>query len=183
MWVLGGGHYGGSTDNSIWWSLDGTNWTQVSPGSQVWSPRYCHQAVSLAGRIWVFGGFLGPAGQVNDVWSSQDGVNWDEETATAPWSARGHHKSAVLGNSIWLTGGTPNGAAADLNDVWSCPIADALSIGLVAYYPLDGNANDLSPTQNHGTLNGGVTLSRDGLAPPLISMVWMVGFRCQPTAR
>jgi len=32
-----------------------------------------------------------------------------------------------------------------------------LNAGLVAYYPLEGNANDASPTQNHGTLNGGVT--------------------------
>jgi hypothetical protein len=165
MWVLGGGHYGGSPDNDIWQSQDGTNWTQISPTSQVWSPRSGHQAASLAGRIWVFGGYCAATGQLNDVWSSPDGAHWDEETATAPWAVRIHHKSAVLGNSIWLTGG----AAPTYNDVWSCSIPDALSIGLVAYYPFDGNANDASGNGLHGASYGGVdyVAGRKGLAAQL----------------
>jgi hypothetical protein len=38
-----------------------------------------------------------------------------------------------------------------------------LNTGLVAYYPFNGNANDVSGNNNHGILNGGVTLSQDKL--------------------
>ena len=48
--------------------------------------------------------------------------------------------------SILAVSGT---ASADLNK------------GLVAYYPFDGNANDLSSNHNNGVLHGGVSLTAD----------------------
>ena len=39
-------------------------------------------------------------------------------------------------------------------------IGDTLKFGLVAHYPFDGNATDVSGSNNHGTVNG-ATLSAD----------------------
>ena len=38
--------------------------------------------------------------------------------------------------------------------------------GLIAYYPFDGNADDMSGYNNHGTIHGGVTLTEDRKGRP-----------------
>jgi len=39
--------------------------------------------------------------------------------------------------------------------------AQAPTVGLVGYYPFDGNANDMSGNSNHGIPQNGVTLTTD----------------------
>ena len=64
----------------------------------------------------------------NDVWSSTDGVAWEQLTAAAPWSGRAGLSAEVLGDHIYVFGGSQNddssivgaGGPARIyyNDVW-----------------------------------------------------------------
>jgi hypothetical protein len=45
-------------------------------------------------------------------------------------------------------------------------ISSSLRNGLVAYYPFDGDANDNSGNDNHGTIHGGVNLAFDRFGSP-----------------
>lgn len=72
--------------------------------------------------------FLPTSEFFNDVWSSTDGVAWEELTDAAPWSGRAGLSAAVLGDHIYVFGGSQNddssiigaGGPARLyyNDVW-----------------------------------------------------------------
>jgi len=72
--------------------------------------------------------FLPTSNFFNDVWRSTDGVNWEEMTAAAPWEGRAGLSAAVLGEHIYVFGGSTNddsaivGAAGPerqyFNDVW-----------------------------------------------------------------
>ncbi len=64
----------------------------------------------------------------NDVWRSPDGVQWEQMTAEAPWAGRAGLSAAVLGDHIYVMGGSQNddssiigeGGPARIyfNDVW-----------------------------------------------------------------
>ncbi len=64
----------------------------------------------------------------NDVWRSTDGESWEEMTAAAPWDGRAGLSAAVLGEHIYVFGGSKNddssivGASGParvyFNDVW-----------------------------------------------------------------
>ena len=64
-----------------------------------------------------------------------------------------HHRSPFLFNTVtvclglWLL--IPSPSTAGLND------------GLAAYYPFNGNANNESGNENHGTEYGGIVLTAD----------------------
>ena len=72
--------------------------------------------------------FLPQSDFFNDVWSSPDGVTWTEMTAAASWEARAGLSVAVLGDYIYVMGGSQNDDAAFsgsggpqriyFNDVW-----------------------------------------------------------------
>ena len=49
---------------------------------------------------------------------------------------------------------------SDLNDPNSTPLQQ----GLVAWYPFDGNASDMSGNGNHGTVNGATLGKRSSWA-------------------
>ena len=72
--------------------------------------------------MWVIGGAdydpaTGEFKILNDVWSSSDGVVWTQATAAAAFPARSNHTSVVLGNKMWIIGGS--GKNGYLHDVWS----------------------------------------------------------------
>jgi hypothetical protein len=48
------------------------------------------------------------------------------------------------------------------------PAFAALNDGLVAYYPFDGNANDISNYANHGTQNGSVQYAQSAIGKSLV---------------
>ncbi|NLV46257.1 MAG: hypothetical protein GXY07_17350 [Candidatus Hydrogenedentes bacterium] len=133
MYVMGGAAK--DTEGSlarfddIWYSEDGGNWTQETPGTH-WSPRYGHTSVVFEitpgqPRIFVMGGqvgddFTNKSSYANDVWSSEDGINWTEETGNAGWAGRREHASVVYDGKIWVIGGwyRDGGTSHDLRDVW-----------------------------------------------------------------
>ena len=70
----------------------------------------------------------------------------------------GNKLYALKSNSLGLADGPwPKFGANNKN---TGRIGDVLKFGLVAHYPFDGNASDVSGSNNHGTVNG-ATLSAD----------------------
>ena len=96
----------------VWVSADsGSTWEQIlqTDDTTHWAARAYFQAVTKNGQIYVFGGqdFQLPASTFfNDVWSSPDGVNWTQLSAAAPWDGRAGLSAAVLGDYIYVLGGS-----------------------------------------------------------------------------
>jgi hypothetical protein len=125
LWVMGGNanpYYPGVPGNpqgpftlsDIWWTPDGTNWTQApSP----WTAGRCEFATTVMdNRMWVLGG-VGAYG--NDVWCTSDGETWTQVTPHAPWCARSGLYVTVWDNKLWMTGGVATrNDCIPLNDLW-----------------------------------------------------------------
>jgi hypothetical protein len=72
--------------------------------------------------------FLPTSQFFNDVWRSTDGVSWEQLTDDAPWDGRAGLSAAVLGEHIYVLGGSKNDDSAIVgaggpariyfNDVW-----------------------------------------------------------------
>jgi hypothetical protein len=72
--------------------------------------------------------FLPTSQFFNDVWRSTDGITWEQLTEAAPWPGRAGLSAAVLGDDIYVFGGSQNddssiigpGGPARIyyNDVW-----------------------------------------------------------------
>ena len=76
IWVLGGVIVFGTNStryNDVWFSENGTNWTEATAGSAGWSIRQDHTSIVFDNKIWVLGGSLNTSTYYNDVWSS--GIN------------------------------------------------------------------------------------------------------------
>lgn len=122
MWVTGGYYYDGTGHclNDVWWSADGSTWTQATAAAE-WSGRFTHSALVYDNKMWIIGG-LSTDGTTpsykDDVWYSSDGTTWTCATDTAPWGVRGEHASAVWAGRMWVLGGTA-GAPTEFRDVWS----------------------------------------------------------------
>jgi N-acetylneuraminic acid mutarotase len=117
MWLIAGGTVTGLSD--VWSSTDGATWTQAQPIGQSFPARTYHSAQVLNGRMYVIGG-VGDTNydtsiRYNDVWSSPDGLNWRQDTAAAPFAARGLSALLAHNNELWLIGGFGFGV---FNDVW-----------------------------------------------------------------
>ena len=114
IWVLGGC----CSRNDVWFSEDGTSWTQATANAG-WSGRYSHTSVVFDNKMWVLGGWEGNyPSRKNDVWSSDNGIIWTQATASASWDGRRLHTSIVFDNKIWVLGGG-NGGGSIFDDVWS----------------------------------------------------------------
>lgn len=101
-------------------STDGTAWTAST--SAPWKGRSSFGYAVLNGQIIITGGTnTASFTRLNDVWGSYDGVNWTQLVSAAPWSPRATaaNNLVVLGNTLYLVGGTGPGAPTYLNDVWS----------------------------------------------------------------
>lgn len=123
LWVMGGNDGSGDCNGSgssrcsdVWYSEDGTNWTEATNNAD-WPERNAHTTSVFNNKLWVMGGYDGNTG-LNDIWYSDDGVNWAEATGSADWSARQGHATSVFSNKLWTLGGTDG---ANLNDIWSTP--------------------------------------------------------------
>ena len=75
-------------------------------------------------------------------------------------SAVGNNTYAV---TVTVTDGEANGTQIVTVNVTDDPVDNPFnpSTGLVAWYPFDGNASDMSVNNNHGTVNGGASLGLD----------------------
>ncbi len=107
IWVIGGNALanGPSTYfNDVWFSEDGTNWTQATSGAP-WTPRAAHSSVVYDNKIWVIGG--GQYDPAPDSWYSSDGISWTQaENASYAYAL---HQSVILNDTIYNLGG---------NEIW-----------------------------------------------------------------
>lgn len=114
MWVIGG--YDTESKNDVWYSENGTNWTQANP-SAPFSGRVDHTSIVFDNKMWVIGGFDGE--WKNDIWSSVNGVDWEEVVGPIPFEVRHGHTSVVFNDELWVLGGYDGNAfQTPLNDVW-----------------------------------------------------------------
>ncbi len=72
MWVIGGYDINvNSATNDVWYSPDGTNWTEAA-SSAGFDTRYAHTSVVFNNAMWVIGGYNdNNYSYYNDVWYSQ----------------------------------------------------------------------------------------------------------------
>jgi hypothetical protein len=132
--LMGGSDSGGVLLNDVWRSTDlGASWTQVIPGTPIWSPRAEFGAVAMPdGSIVLMGGREISDTKMNDVWQSMDyGVTWTQ-LPDAGWTARHLFSSVAMPDgSIVLMGGIDSNFELK-NDVWrlmpagSPPILDPI---------------------------------------------------------
>lgn len=125
LWVMGGQKIVGWSNvvdtayNDVWNSVDGINWTQVTP-SAAWSPRAQIQGeVVFDNKMWILGGgtYNGIRNFYNDVWNSTDGITWNLVTANAPWAPRQYHDVIVYDSAMWVMDGY-DAVNGNRNDVW-----------------------------------------------------------------
>ena len=114
LWVIGG--WDGSVRSDVWWSEDGTLWTQATEKvHEDFSAQVGHQVVSYKERLWIIGAESG-----GDVWSSEDGETWERETHNLGSNERSNNRAVVHDNRLWVIGGQSNssGIGTIENDVW-----------------------------------------------------------------
>jgi hypothetical protein len=116
MWVIGGYDSNG-WKNDVWYSSDGVTWTRATANAN-FSARFGHSSVVFdpgsGEKMWVIGGSTGTF--KNDVWYSSDGVTWTQATASADFSSRRSHASAVFNSKMWVMGGWDGGYD---KEIWS----------------------------------------------------------------
>lgn len=86
MWVIGG-YSNGKSDNDVWSSTDGINWTQVlgnnaNPGASQFAARWGLVGVVYNNLMWIMEGAYSltansdPTIAYGDVWNSNNGNTW-----------------------------------------------------------------------------------------------------------
>lgn len=120
MWLLGGGQYDQrSFLNDVWSSADGIHWDLVSEQAP-WSGRQYQNVAVFDGKMWIIAGAdVDHRGGTTDVWFSVDGIDW-VQLESNDWHARHAASVFVLGNTLWLLGGSDTKL---FNDVWSLSYA------------------------------------------------------------
>jgi hypothetical protein len=167
IWILGGDRIPVNNYlNDVWFSSDGTDWTQATANSP-WSARGGHSSVAFQDKLWVLGGCMlapVPDNVLNDVWCSTDGIHWTRVTSHAQWSERFLHNSVVFQEKIWIIGGY----AADMTrktDVWCS--TDGFTWTQVGEFPFLGELPGVSCIVHNGeiwVIGGDVWHSPDGLS-------------------
>jgi len=123
MWILGGFDNTLKCRNDVWYSEDGSNWTQATNNAS-WEIRCYHSSIVYDNKMWVIGGGDlnwggGDELHYNDVWYSEDGSNWIQATDNAQWSERLYHSSFAYDNKMWVIAGGENiGVSNSYNDAW-----------------------------------------------------------------
>ena len=112
---------------SILYSADGVSWTQSSAMTSISSSRADFVTVNNGTDMYVMGGAhndgKGSAAQLKELWKSIDGgKNWEQVVTVNMWSARERSHAVVIGNDIFVFGGSVGGNP--INDIWKAPIYD-----------------------------------------------------------
>jgi hypothetical protein len=130
IWVIAGNGNSSAYFNDVWYSSNGSTWTQAlsnnsSPGSNQFPQRYGCGSVVYKNLMWVIGGGIPavpPNNLTNDVWASPDGVTWTKVLAnnaspgSTQFSQRVDHTVLVYNNLLWVIGGSITGGTC--NDAW-----------------------------------------------------------------
>jgi len=121
MWVIAGEGlilknliFSPTLCNDIWYSTDGTNWSEATANA-AFLARVSHTSLVYDNKMWVIAGEGNNNSYYNDVWYSADGTNWSEATANAAFPARYENTSLVYDNMIWVIAGH---SANNYNDAW-----------------------------------------------------------------
>lgn len=120
----GRSRFGTGFNNDVWFSENGTTWTQMPKAP--FGQRAYHAMWAMGECIFVAGGqtftkFL------NDVWKSCDGALTWQSLGNAPWAARAglafavHRDQIIVGGGCHPGPGLPPNNRAFYNDVWSSP--------------------------------------------------------------
>ena len=94
LWLIGGEQFGaGPRFNDVWWSSDGSNWTQ-STAAAGWDKRCGHTSVVYDGKMWVLGGYNDSFVRLGDMWI--------QATAAAGWGGREGLAAVSYNGKIWI---------------------------------------------------------------------------------
>ena len=105
MWLLGGYSSGVSVYNDVWYSTDGSSWTQATSNAG-WSARKQFNSVVHQNKLWVMGGInYGNTAGFNDVWYTADGINWSQATAAAAWGPLRDSTAVSFKGEMWVLAG------------------------------------------------------------------------------
>ena len=110
------------TNNEVWRSADGLNWTLISTGP--WEARHTFGSLIKDNKMWIVGGDELQNRWQKEVWNSPDGVNWTLLSDSVPWGDRMTHMTCVYNNKLWVMGGQKivgwsNVVDTAYNDVWN----------------------------------------------------------------
>jgi hypothetical protein len=171
--------------SDIWYSADGYTWL-LAPTTSPWSAREGQTLEFFDGKLWLMGGVNYDERKVfNDVWYSEDGLHWKEAPmASARWSGRWDHATAVFDESLYLVGGMDL-SGNTLGDVWKStdgvmwtnvselPGATRQGHGLVSYKGelwTIGRLNDIEGGGENDVWHSkdGVVWNQDSSLPPWI---------------
>ena len=123
LWVLGGTGtlHDGDQLNDVWSSADGIDW-RCEVERAPWSPRWCHAAFALAGRLWVVGGLasVDPIRNLNDLWSSNRWQDLDPRVGCRAMAGAARLATTIHNERTYLLGGATDGATY-YRDVLSSP--------------------------------------------------------------
>ncbi len=146
MWSLGGWdppfNPPNSTNNDIWSSVDGVNWT--FEGTAPWPARHCSAWLVYDNAMWVIGGDP-QSGCLRDVWKSTDGINWISLEDTIPgYSPRHNTNYAPLNDKMLMLGGSSCSVdpPTAYNQVWES--TDGLSWNQLANAPWTGRSMQIN---------------------------------------
>jgi N-acetylneuraminic acid mutarotase len=124
LWVVSGFRLG-FEKLDIWSSPDGATWEWTHPEAFV--GRESHQCVVFNNKLWMIGGLIAPGPlskkPINDIVVTEDGKSLAPVVSPegAAFPPRYSHAVAVLGDSIWMSGGRiASGQSVDVltNEVW-----------------------------------------------------------------
>ncbi len=126
LWVIGGSNSAiGAAYNDVWFSSDGSYWTEAVPSSGIiWDERQSFGCSPLNGKIYIAGGMgsFSPGSMAttyfSDVWSSADGITWTRLNADSEWGARAYLMMKQYSAKLWIAGGAGENNTSAHKDLW-----------------------------------------------------------------
>lgn len=117
LWILGGSTTENSFDNRVWYSEDGSTWTEATAGSvDRFTSRQNHAAAVFEDKMWVIGG---TTQFDNDVWNSDNGATWEMIAQTNEFQDRSGYTVTAFNGKLWVIGGHGFPGGELFADVWS----------------------------------------------------------------
>ncbi|MCX5692089.1 MAG: hypothetical protein NTX47_00145 [Candidatus Omnitrophica bacterium] len=86
--------------DDVWYSSDGSNWTQATSNA-AFGLRSSYSCEVFDNKMWVIGGTLPQYCRQKDAWWSTDGANWTRATSAAWANTRAMDASVVFKNRLW----------------------------------------------------------------------------------
>jgi hypothetical protein len=160
-------------------ALPTSSWTEiVNVDNQAFDGRIDAAYISFANYLWMIGGKADDGTYLNDVYRSTNGITWNQvlglaSSSSSRFSARTGHALAVVGTTLYLTGGESDetGVLEYLDDVWSTTNGTSWTrvSASAEYYARSGHA--MLAFDNRLWILGGITEDLGG-NPVLLDDAW-----------